>query len=71
MCADDERPWWAGLDEPDATCHNVGLSGNCGDDCPVLHRGDCQHETDMLASELRDESVKAFFGRWSQATEPK
>jgi hypothetical protein len=57
----DPRPWWAGQDDPDATCDSVGLSGFCGAHCPVLHRGDCPSEDEML-SVLRDEGVAAFFG---------
>lgn len=30
-----------------ATCHSVGINGNCGLDCPVLLRGDCDTEDEM------------------------
>jgi len=29
------------------TCHSIGISGNCGLDCPVLLRGDCESEDEM------------------------
>lgn len=29
-------------------CMIVGISGNCGVDCPVLWRGDCTDESEML-----------------------
>lgn len=57
----EERPWWAGEDDPDATCDSVGLAGFCGEHCPVLHRGQCRTESEMLSG-LRDESVASFFG---------
>lgn len=33
-----------------AECHRVGISGNCGLDCPVLIRGEC--ESEGMAEEL-------------------
>jgi len=30
------------------SCHDVGMSGNCGIDCPVLNRGDCDIEDEMI-----------------------
>ena len=29
------------------TCHSIGINGNCGLDCPVLLRGDCDEEDSM------------------------
>ena len=29
-------------DDYDKTCHEVGIGGNCGVDCPVYLRGECE-----------------------------
>jgi hypothetical protein len=26
------------------TCHTIGISGGCGDNCPVREAGDCEHD---------------------------
>jgi len=42
--------------EPDPTCFSVGIIGNCGLDCPVLLRGDCETEKTMLADVVVEKS---------------
>ena len=45
-------------DDPYAhSCHDVGMSGNCGIDCPVLNRGDCDIEDEMIEN-LTDAGLK-------------
>jgi hypothetical protein len=34
-------------------CHNIGISGNCGWDCPVFLRGDCTVAEEAIDDELR------------------
>lgn len=37
------------IDESLLTCDDVGIAGWCGCTCPVLKRGECPTEEDMLA----------------------
>ena len=39
----EEREWEDGVD-----CHRVGISGWCGLKCPVLIRGECDVQEEML-----------------------
>lgn len=43
------------------TCHDVGVGGNCGITCPVLTRGDCNIEDEMIddlkAAGLKEELI--------------
>lgn len=40
----------AGISE----CESIGLSGNCGPDCPVLARGDCPARAEFLLQDIKD-----------------
>jgi len=33
--------------EDNLTCHDIGISGNCGGDCPLLLRGECPDQEEM------------------------
>jgi len=33
-----------------STCHSVGMGGGCDIDCPVLGRGDCPIEEEMICN---------------------
>lgn len=35
-----------------ATCDSVGMSGNCGFDCPVFNRGSCDYPPDFDEPQL-------------------
>ena len=35
------------FEDGDATCHSVGISGNCGQTCPVFQRGECEEPQDI------------------------
>lgn len=36
------------------SCHNVGINGGCGYECPVFLRGDCDIEDEMIENALAD-----------------
>lgn len=44
-----------------STCFTVGIAGNCGMTCPVLHRGACENaseiEPEQLIHELGDDGI--------------
>lgn len=35
-------------DYHEVTCFNIGMSGSCDLECPVLLHGDCENENEML-----------------------
>lgn len=58
-----------------ATCHDVGISGNCGLDCPVLRRGDCDYieDSDFENSDLDEEDkaeIREAYGLEAPVREP-
>ena len=39
------------------SCHDVGINGGCGIDCPVLQRGDCEI-TDVIVDTCLEAGMK-------------
>lgn len=42
------------------TCDSIGIGGNCGLDCPVLLRGDCESEDEMYEDINKPSQYYAF-----------
>jgi len=41
-------------DQYNFSCHSVGMSGECGEDCPVFLRGDCENADELITSIIKE-----------------
>ncbi|MEW6534801.1 MAG: hypothetical protein AB1454_04150 [Candidatus Auribacterota bacterium] len=48
--------------EDHRTCHDIGISGNCGDNCPLLLGGDCPNQEEMEKEIPQEECAKREIG---------
>jgi len=44
-----------------STCHDVGINGGCGVECPVFLRGDCEYYAEAIPPFKRGDSISTFY----------